>query len=80
MSMPTATTPAHTPGAAVRPHFLALLTTPVAFGGMCWLLTLAFFVGQAVAQSALRTPYSLATNEISDLVLQRDIMVVAAGP
>jgi hypothetical protein len=32
-----------------------------------WILTLEFFAGQAVAQAAWRTPYSLLTNSISDL-------------
>jgi hypothetical membrane protein len=39
----------------------------VALGGACWLLVLVFFVGQAVAQVAMKTPYSFITNEISDL-------------
>jgi hypothetical membrane protein len=39
----------------------------VTLGGVCWILTLVFFVGQGVAQAAWRTPYSLLTNSISDL-------------
>jgi hypothetical membrane protein len=43
------------------------MTREIAAGGICWLLSLEFFVGQAVAQSAWRTPYSLIDNPISDL-------------
>lgn len=50
-----------------RDHQPVRLTTRVAVGGLCWLSTLVFFVGQAVAQAATTMPYSLATNEISDL-------------
>jgi hypothetical protein len=39
----------------------------VALGAACWVLTLVFFVGQAVAQAASTVPYSLAGNNISDL-------------
>jgi hypothetical membrane protein len=39
----------------------------VTLGAVFWILTLEFFVGQAVAQAAWRTPYSLLTNSISDL-------------
>ena len=67
MSISTTTPPPDTAGAPVRSHFPAMLTKQVAFGGFCWLLTLTFFVGQIIAQSQMRTPYSLATNEISDL-------------
>lgn len=67
MSISTTTPPPNTDGAPVRSHFPAMLTKQVVFGGFCWLLTLSFFVGQIIAQSQMRTPYSLATNEISDL-------------
>jgi hypothetical membrane protein len=36
-------------------------------GAVLWILALEFFAGQAVAQAAWRTPYSLLTNSISDL-------------
>jgi hypothetical membrane protein len=39
----------------------------VTLGAVCWILSLEFFAGQAVAQAAWRTPYSLLTNTISDL-------------
>jgi hypothetical membrane protein len=39
----------------------------VTFGAICWILTLEFFVGQAIAQAAWKTPYSLLTNSLSDL-------------
>ena len=39
----------------------------VAVGAACWVLTVVFFVGQAVAQSASTVPYSLYGNTISDL-------------
>lgn len=39
----------------------------VLIGAVFWILSLEFFVGQAVAQAAWRTPYSLLTNSISDL-------------
>lgn len=39
----------------------------VALGAVLWILTLEFFVGQAVAQAAWHTPYSMLTNSISDL-------------
>jgi hypothetical membrane protein len=39
----------------------------VTLGAVLWILTLEFFAGQAVAQAAWRTPYSLLTNSISDL-------------
>ena len=32
-----------------------------------WILTLLYFIGQAVAQAAWRTPYSLIDNRVSDL-------------
>lgn len=67
MSLSTTTPPPGTAGAPVRSHFPAMLTKQVVFGGFCWLLTLTFFVGQIIAQSQMSTPYSLATNEISDL-------------
>jgi hypothetical membrane protein len=36
-------------------------------GGASWILTLLYFIGQAVAQAAWRTPYSLIDNRVSDL-------------
>jgi hypothetical membrane protein len=39
----------------------------VALGAVFWILCLEFFVGQAVAQAAWHTPYSMVTNSISDL-------------
>jgi hypothetical membrane protein len=36
-------------------------------GGGSWILTLLYFVAQAVAQAAWRTPYSLIDNRVSDL-------------
>ena len=39
----------------------------VTLGAVLWILTLEFFAGQAIAQVAWRTPYSLLTNSISDL-------------
>ena len=39
----------------------------VAAGAACWVLTVVFFVGEAVAQSASNVPYSLYHNTLSDL-------------
>ncbi len=61
------TKPTQTPATAARSPFPAALTTQIVCGAACWVLTLTFFVGQAVTQFTLRTPYSLTTNEISDL-------------
>jgi hypothetical membrane protein len=36
-------------------------------GGLCWIVSLQFFVAQAIAQAAWRAPYSLLDNPISDL-------------
>ncbi|HEY6681513.1 MAG TPA: DUF998 domain-containing protein, partial [Propionibacteriaceae bacterium] len=36
-------------------------------GGAAWVLTLLYFIGQIVAQSAWTTPYSLIDNRVSDL-------------
>lgn len=36
-------------------------------GGLCWVASLVFLLGQAVAQAAWRTPYSVADDTISDL-------------
>lgn len=48
--------------------FPATLNQGVVFGASCWLLAaLVFFAGQAIAQLALKTPYSLMDNYISDL-------------
>ena len=55
--------------AATAKHyaFPRTLNGQVLVGGICWILTIVFFVGQAVAQVASSAPYSLADNEISDL-------------
>jgi hypothetical protein len=39
----------------------------VVLGGVMWMSTLVYFVGQAIAQAAWKTPYSLVDNPISDL-------------
>ncbi len=67
MSISTTTPPPSTADALVRPHFPAMLTKQVVFGGFCWLLTLTFFAGQIIVQSQMSTPYSLVTNDVSDL-------------
>ncbi len=36
-------------------------------GAGSWILTLLYFIGQAVAQAAWTTPYSLIDNRVSDL-------------
>jgi hypothetical membrane protein len=36
-------------------------------GAVCWILSVEYFVGQAIAQVAWKTPYSLVDNPISDL-------------
>jgi hypothetical membrane protein len=41
--------------------------TNVRLGALAWALAFQFFVAQAIVQSAWATPYSLATNYISDL-------------
>jgi hypothetical membrane protein len=43
----------------------------VAAGAVCWLLSLEWFVGQAIAQAAWTTPYSLSQDYISDLGVTR---------
>ena len=48
-------------------RFPAALDDRVAIGGACWVLTVVFFVGQAVAQAASTAPYSLRGSYISDL-------------
>jgi hypothetical membrane protein len=48
-------------------QFPASRDRQVALGAACWVLTVVFFVGQAVAQAASTVPYSLAGNNISDL-------------
>ncbi|MDA4137490.1 MAG: hypothetical protein OK449_10920 [Thaumarchaeota archaeon] len=35
-----------------KPGFSARLTKEVSVGGLCWILSLEFFIGQAVAQIA----------------------------
>ena len=49
------------------PGFPAVVKRPIIFGAVCWTLSILFFVGQAVVQSASARPYSLLTNLISDL-------------
>ncbi len=39
----------------------------IVLGSTCWVLTVLFFVGQAIAQAAVTTRYSLVANNISDL-------------
>lgn len=36
-------------------------------GGICWIASLVFLIGQAIAQAAWTTPYSVADDTISDL-------------
>jgi hypothetical membrane protein len=36
-------------------------------GALCWILCLEWFIGQAIAQAAWTTPYSIIKNYISDL-------------
>jgi hypothetical membrane protein len=48
-------------------QFPASADRQVALGAACWVLTVVFFIGQAVAQAASTVPYSLAGNYISDL-------------
>lgn len=50
-----------------RPQPAVRSARAVAAGAILWILSLEFFAGQAVAQAAWRTPYSLLTNSISDL-------------
>ena len=61
---------ARAPGAA----FPAITPGPVVLGAVLWTLSIAFFVGQLIAQAASARPYSIATNLISDLG------VTACGP
>jgi hypothetical membrane protein len=49
------------------PRFPARLDGQVVAGAACWVLTLVFLVGQAVAQAASKAPYSLTRSYISDL-------------
>ena len=43
-----------------KPGFSARLTKEVSVGGLCWILSLKFFVGQAAAQlSWTGAPYNL---------------------
>jgi hypothetical membrane protein len=51
----------------------------VVLGAVLWILSLEFFLGQAVAQAAWRTPYSMVTNAISDLGNTRCGMWPPAG-
>ena len=48
-----------------RPHTPSRLS--LLLGGGSWILTLLYFIGQAVAQAAWTTPYSLIDNRVSDL-------------
>lgn len=48
-------------------EFPAAVTRQVVIGAACWALSIAFFVVQVIVQAASPTPYSLATNLISDL-------------
>lgn len=50
-----------------RPQPTVRSRRAVTIGAVFWILTLEFFAGQAVAQAAWHTPYSLLTNSISDL-------------
>ncbi len=50
-----------------RPQPTVSSRRAVTLGAVFWILTLEFFVGQAIAQAAWHTPYSLLTNSISDL-------------
>ena len=43
------------------------MTARVRLGAVCWVLTVEFFIGQAVAQAAWRTPYSMVRDYVSDL-------------
>lgn len=65
--MSVTTTPGRTAAPVALPYFPAALNRQVVVGAACWLLTLVFFAGQVVTQLAMKTPYSLITNEISDL-------------
>jgi hypothetical membrane protein len=42
-------------------------TEQLVLGGVLWISTLVYFVGQAIAHAAWKTPYSLIDNPISDL-------------
>ena len=52
-----------------RPHTPSRLS--LLLGGGSWILTLLYFIGQAVAQAAWTTPYSLIDNRVSNLGTQR---------
>jgi hypothetical membrane protein len=52
---------------AVGRRFPAALDGQVAAGAACWVLTVLFFVGQAVVQATSRAPYGLDRSFISDL-------------
>lgn len=47
--------------------FPAALDGRVQLGAAAWVLTVVFYAGQAAAQVAMRSPYSLRTSYISDL-------------
>lgn len=48
-------------------EFPVAVTRSVILGAACWVLTITFFIDQAIVQAASTAPYSLATNFISDL-------------
>jgi hypothetical membrane protein len=47
--------------------FPSTVTRSVILGAVGWTLSMVFFIGQAIAQTASTSPYGLATNFISDL-------------
>src|SRR6185312_1598211 len=48
-------------------QFPVKMNRTIVIGASCWTLSIVFFVGPAIVQSASARPYSLATNLISDL-------------
>ncbi len=44
-----------------------VLKKQIAIGGIFWILTLEFFIGQIIAQAACISPYSIIDNTISEL-------------
>jgi hypothetical membrane protein len=56
------------PGNSIqKSQFPVRLTRATLVGGIFWILTLEFFVGQAIAQLAWKGQYSLISDAISDL-------------
>jgi hypothetical protein len=50
-------------------------------GALCWILCLEWFVGQAIAQAAWTTPYSMLKNYISDLgAVHCQYLTIAVNP